>query len=136
MGTRSVPTSTSSTHSLPIPAWWEDWYKKAMAAGVPEDVADAGRALVRSLYVDDDESDRWDCDIVRFAGFDDDGYEMIQRALAHPRAALTMWRRVAETRGLRGEQTEVGWQPWSRRRRNREKHSLLSEWNWLWSHLH
>jgi hypothetical protein len=111
----------------PDESWWENWYATAVAAGVPAHVADVGRALFRALFVDDDIDDRWDDDISRLAGFDDDGHGMIQLALARPRTALRVWQRIVETSGLRGEHTGAGWLSWDQKRRNRERDVLLSE---------
>jgi hypothetical protein len=116
------------TERLPTDrAWWEDWHAEAIAAGVEHDVAEAGRALIRVLYEEDGPPDHWDEEIASLSGLDDDGLAMIQLALLRPRTALRVWRRIAETSGLRGVRVGGRLVPWDRDRRYFEKAVLFAE---------
>jgi hypothetical protein len=109
------------------PAWWEDWYAEAIAAGVPEDVASAGRTLMRVALEEEGPGDRWDDDISDMAGIEDDGLAMIEFGVRRPGTALRVWRRIAATSGLRGERTDGKFVRWDRARIEREKHALYAE---------
>lgn len=111
----------------PDPAWWDGWYALAVAAGVRRDVAEAGRTLVRASYEDEGPDDRWDSDVAEMSGINDDGLAMIRFGLLRPRTALRVWRRIAETMGLRGVRMNGRLVPWDEARRSRETQALLAE---------
>ena len=111
----------------PDPPWWEDWHAEAIAAGVRPDVADAGRTLIRVLYEEDGPPDYWDEEISRLSGLDDDGLAMISFAVVRPQTALRIWRRIAETSGLRGARVCGRLVAWDRGRRYFEKAVLFAE---------
>jgi hypothetical protein len=109
------------------PAWWVDWHAEAVAAGVQRDVAEAGRTLIRVSYEECGPPDRWDEEISTLSGVDDDGLAMIKFALLRPQTALRVWRRIAETSGLRGVRMCGRLVPWDRDKRRLEKAALLAE---------
>ena len=95
-----------------------------------EALVQAGRALLLASY-EDDVLDRWDDGLAQLAGYDDDGHAMIRFAAARPDTALRVWRRIAETRGLRGEPTSAGWKGWTRERRAEEIQALFASIDWI-----
>jgi hypothetical protein len=111
----------------PDPAWWIDWHAQAIAAGVPRDVAEAGRTLIRVSYEECGPPDDWDEEISTLSGISDDGLAMIKFALVRPQTALRVWRRIAETSGLRGIRMSGRLVPWDRDRRYFEKAALFAE---------
>jgi hypothetical protein len=108
-------------------AWenWQNWYARAIAAGVHEDVAAVGRAVIWRIY-DDHGENQWHETVLRLAGFDDAGLDMIRLALARPQTAVHIWWRIFETRGLRGGPTRAGWAWWNPKRRNRERDAVFA----------
>ena len=113
----------------PDPSWWNDWHRQAIAAGVARDVAEAGRASIRVSYEDQgaEPENRWDSEVAVMSGIDDDGLAMIEFGLRLPKTALRVWRRIAETCGLRGVRMNGRLVPWGAQRPRDEKNALLAE---------
>lgn len=74
---------------------WDTFYNKAVAAGMKESTALAGRALMREC----DQHD-WQTymgpPIRKLCGWEDEGANMIAFGLAHPETAEKLWRFLEE----------------------------------------
>lgn len=73
---------------------WDDWYVRALAAGISEELATLGRALMREAIVR-----AWDDDARAEAGLFDEGEAMIELAFARPDEADRQWSTLLETSG-------------------------------------
>lgn len=73
---------------------WDEWKARATAAGVPEDLAGLGRAVVREAY-----QHSWSPELQTECGWDDDGEAMIELALRDPAHASRRWSLLLETDG-------------------------------------
>ena len=76
---------------------WDEWQGRARAAGVPEELAMLGRAVIREAY-----QHGWPAKLQSECGWDDDGEAMIELALRDPARADRRWRWLMETDGERG----------------------------------
>jgi hypothetical protein len=85
---------------------WDDWKKKALEKGVPEKLADLGRAVMREAFQHD-----WPENLKSLCGWHDEGLCMIRIALRSPKTAEKRWQRLLETDGLRGEWKDGQWVP-------------------------
>ena len=75
---------------------WDEWKVKALAAGVSEALAWAGRAVMREAYNHD-----WPRRLQRECGLDDEGAAMLELALQHPEQAAKRWEWLEATDGGR-----------------------------------
>lgn len=75
---------------------WDEWKVKALAAGVPEDLATAGRAVMREAYNHD-----WPKRLQKECGWGDEGAAMIMLALKEPEKAAKRWEWLEATDGGR-----------------------------------
>jgi hypothetical protein len=73
---------------------WDDWRARALAAGVGDQLAWAGRAVMREAYNHD-----WPKRLQRECGWSDDGAAML--ALKHPEKAKQRWEWLEATDGGR-----------------------------------
>ena len=64
---------------------WDDWERKALAAGVPKDLAALGRLTVREAY-----QHEWDDRLKSLCGWYDQGRRMIKLALRSPAGPPTL----------------------------------------------
>ena len=75
---------------------WDGWKKKALAAGVGEDLATLGRAVMREAY-----QHGWDDRLKSLCGWNDDGRRMIKLALRSPEKARRRWDKLMQSDGNR-----------------------------------
>jgi hypothetical protein len=75
---------------------WDDWRARALAAGVGDQLAWAGRAVMREAYNHD-----WPKRLQRECGWSDDGAAMLELALKHPEKAKQRWEWLEATDGGR-----------------------------------
>ena len=84
---------------------WDEWATRARAAGVPEDLLQSGRALVREAY-----QHGWPDPLCVLSGWryvgpegrwEVAGEELIAAALKHPSAASAVWTYLLESDGER-----------------------------------
>lgn len=73
---------------------WDDWQQRAKAAGVPDDLAQLGRSLMREA-----DQHGWSDELQAECGWDDDGAAMIALALSDPATARERWSWLIETDG-------------------------------------
>lgn len=77
------------------PYRWDTWHEKALAAGMKETTAQAGRALMRECV-----QHTWDRymgpGIRKLCGWEDEGANMLAFGLAHPEMAEKLWRFLEE----------------------------------------
>lgn len=66
---------------------WDDWKAQAVAQGVPENLAELGRLLIREAA-----HRCWPTDVREQAGMTDGGTRMLELALTHPKWALRSWK--------------------------------------------
>lgn len=76
---------------------WDDWQRRAVAAGVPADLATLGRAVMREAY-----QHQWETSLQELCGWEDDGAAMIELVLKTPEGARFVWKNLLETDGCRG----------------------------------
>jgi hypothetical protein len=102
---------------------WDEWERRALAAGVEKEVAQLGRAVMREAY-----NHGWDGRLKTFCGWDDDGAQMLADALRAPASASRQWEILLRTDGLRGDYParSTSW-TWAFLRRDAER--LLSTLN-------
>lgn len=85
---------------------WDRWQAKALAAGLSEDLAGLGRAVIREAVQHD-----WVAGLQAECGWSDDGQAMLELAQRDAAAATRRWTFLLETDGLRGRWTPDGeWQ--------------------------
>lgn len=75
---------------------WDEWQAKALAAGVPEALAWAGRAVMREAYNHD-----WPRRLQRECGLHDEGAAMLELAHTQPEQAAKRWEWLEATDGGR-----------------------------------
>lgn len=73
---------------------WDRWEAVARAAGVPDELANLGRAMFREAF-----QHEWDDDLKVEAGWLDGGQLMIYHALAFPVEVEARWQHLMETDG-------------------------------------
>jgi hypothetical protein len=102
---------------------WDEWERRALAAGVEKELAQLGRAVMREAY-----NHGWDGRLKCFCGWDDDGAQMLADALRAPASASRQWEILLRTDGLRGDYParSTSW-TWAWLRRDAER--LLSTLN-------
>lgn len=103
------PPPLSFVPTEPPPAWvyagaghfpWDHWERKSLAAGMPEELAQLGRATYREASNHDRAAKlRAEC------GWDDEGAAMIERARSDPDAARARWTKLLATDGGQLDQT-------------------------------
>ena len=77
---------------------WDEWERRALAAGVPKALAGLGRSTMREAY-----QHGWPDNLKTLCGWSDDGLAMTQLALRAPRKARRQWDILLRTDGLRGD---------------------------------
>jgi len=82
---------------------WDRWQAAARAAGLSEDLAQLGRAVMREAVQHD-----WEPHLKAECGWSDAGQALLQRALQTPQTAAERWQHLLETDGERGRWTENG----------------------------
>lgn len=75
---------------------WDTWQTRALEAGISEDLAGLGRAVYREAY-----QHSWNEELTTECGWDDDGDEMLELAIASPDKADERWTHLLRTDGLR-----------------------------------
>jgi hypothetical protein len=85
---------------------WDDWERAALAAGVPQDLAEVGRLTMREAF-----QHAWDERLQSLCGWRDQGRRMIKLALRSPEKAEKRWQRLLDTDGYRGEWVDGEWRP-------------------------
>lgn len=88
---------------------WDRWERKALAAGVPVELATLGRAVMREAYQHD-----WEARLKALCGWSDWGRCMIEQAVRMPAVMQQRWQRLLDTDGYRGERDpKTGeWKSW------------------------
>ena len=76
---------------------WDFWEKRAVARGVPPDLANLGRAVMREA-----DQHLWEPELQALCGWEDEGEAMIELALAAPENARFVWDKLLDTDGCRG----------------------------------
>ena len=76
---------------------WDFWEKRALASGVPADLAGLGRAVMREA-----DQHQWEPLLQAVCGWEDEGEAMIALALEHPQHAQWTWQKLLDTDGCRG----------------------------------
>ena len=70
---------------------WDFWEKRALARGVPGELASLGRAVMREAY-----QHQWESLLRALCGWEDEGEAMIELALSGPaRASFVVWQGAA-----------------------------------------
>jgi hypothetical protein len=77
---------------------WDHWQQHAQAWGVPPDLAQLGRAVIREAY-----QHQWDVRLKSLCGWRDDGQRMMELALRSPGKARRQWNILLRTDGVRGD---------------------------------
>ncbi len=96
---------------------WDFWEKRALALGVPEDLAGLGRLLMREA-----DQHAWSARLQSLCGWNDEGRRMIAFALRAPEKALERWHWLMDMDGLRLDPETYEWigeEHWSWRPRKR-----------------
>lgn len=83
---------------------WDYWEQRALARGVPRDLASLGRAVMREA-----DQHGWCERLQSRCGWRDDGRRMIALALRAPRKARVRWEWLMDTDGLRVDPTTFAW---------------------------
>jgi hypothetical protein len=76
---------------------WDWWEKRALARGVPNELATLGRAVMREA-----DQHLWEPQLQALCGWTDEGEAMIELALIGPGRAYFTWRKLLDTDGCRG----------------------------------
>ena len=85
---------------------WDRWQAQALEAGLSQDLAGLGRAVMREAV-----HHAWTVELKASCGWRDNGQAMRAWALRDGAAAAQRWRHLLETDGLRGRWTPEGeWQ--------------------------
>ena len=77
---------------------WNDWERWAVACGLGTDLARLGGLLIREAY-----NHGWSEPLCVWAGWGDDGHEMLGLGLRCPEVARRQWEILLRTDGLRGD---------------------------------
>jgi hypothetical protein len=95
MSPPTAPTPGPASLKREPEAWsWDDWHRRAVDAGVPEELAGRGRAVMREA-----DQHGWDEALRRRCGWDDGGAEMIRQALADADKVAREWQHLLDTDG-------------------------------------
>ena len=88
---------------------WDFWEKRAVTRGVPPDLANLGRAVMREA-----DQHLWEPELHALCGWEDEGEAMIELALAAPENARFVWNKLLDTDGCRGSynQKTGEWVSW------------------------
>ena len=88
---------------------WDFWERRALARGVPQQLAGLGRAVMREA-----DQHMWEPRLRALCGWEDEGEAMIELALAGPGRAFVTWQTLLDTDGCRGSyDAETGeWISW------------------------
>lgn len=73
---------------------WDHWQKWAIEDGVPEQLAQLGRAVIREAY-----QHNWPNKLKAECGWSDDGREMLELAKTDPERAAIRWKYLLESDG-------------------------------------
>jgi len=73
---------------------WDEWKAKALAAGLEEELAWLGRALMREAY-----QHGWNKRLCRECGWSDEGAALLHLALSAPAKARKRWNLLLATDG-------------------------------------
>ena len=76
---------------------WDFWEKRALARGVPPELANLGRAVMREA-----DQHLWEPLLQAICGWEDEGEGMIELALIAPKHARFVWQKLLDTDGCRG----------------------------------
>jgi len=76
---------------------WDFWEKRALARGVPGELANLGRAVMREA-----DQHMWEPLLQALCGWEDEGEGMIELALMAPKHARFVWEKLLDTDGCRG----------------------------------
>jgi len=76
---------------------WDFWEKRALARGLPSELASLGRAVMREA-----DQHQWQSLLQKLCGWEDEGEAMIALALGAPERARFVWEKLLETDGCRG----------------------------------
>ena len=108
---------------------WDFWERRALASGVPADLATLGRAVMREA-----DQHGWCGRLQSRCGWHDDGRRMIALALRAPAKARVRWDWLMDTDGLRVDPTTFtwlgdDWWEWPARRRQwvKERRAAAAE---------
>ena len=96
-----APVAVPSYNSRHYP--WDRWQIRALASGVPDDIARLGRSLMRAGY-----QTQWGDHHPCHCGRSDDGNDMLRLAMADPARALESWRGLVADCGCWREVGETG----------------------------
>ncbi len=77
---------------------WDEWERRALAAGVEKELAQLGRAVMREAY-----NHGWTDKLKSLCGWNDDGAQMLADALRAPASVSRQWEILLRTDGLRGD---------------------------------
>jgi hypothetical protein len=80
---------------------WDYWEKRALGAGVSEELARLGRAVMREAH-----QHAWSEPLRAVCGWNDRGEAMIVLAQQTPEQASFVWQELLETDGCRGSYDE------------------------------
>ena len=76
---------------------WDHWKERALAAGMPAELAVLGRAVMREAY-----QHAWSEELQAACGWEDEGNAMLVLALETPKLAFATWQNLLDTDGGRG----------------------------------
>lgn len=76
---------------------WDQWHAWALEDGVPKDLAELGRSLIREA-----DQHSWSAQLQDECGWNDSGAKMLRLAKEQPEAARKRWGHLMETDGERG----------------------------------
>ena len=95
-GDNATPATPTATRKPVRPVHpWDDWQRRAVAAGVAAELAELGRAVMREA-----EQHGWDDSLAARCGGDDGGAAMLELALAEPARAAASWQRLLDRDGV------------------------------------
>lgn len=83
---------------------WDFWEKRALARGVPRDLAGLGRAVMREA-----DQHMWSERLQSLCGWRDEGRRMIALALRAPETAQLRWEWLMDMDGLRLDPQTYEW---------------------------
>jgi len=88
---------------------WDYWEKRALAAGVSQELAGLGRLVMREAH-----QHAWDERLQALCGWNDCGGRMIKLAKRTPATAQKRWQKLLDTDGYRGSyDPKTGeWRSW------------------------